>query len=226
MSQLAETNIIKEVNLYRVEEVRNITEASYILRFNRLGMEFKPGQHLVVGIPELVSGREYSIYSSIDDDYLEILVREVENGELSSRLRRMKAGEELDISGPFGFFMYNIMPPEFKKFVFIASGTGIAPFHSFVKSFPKADYRIIHGIRYADENYGFEDYNPGSYFSCTSGDANGNYHGRLTEYLKIAEFDKDVLFYFCGNNNMILEAMKVLQERGFSHSQMYTEVYF
>jgi ferredoxin/flavodoxin---NADP+ reductase len=226
MNILKETKIIESVNVYKVVEVRDLTEASYILRFNRNGLEFKPGQHLVVGIPGMADGREYSIFSGIHDEYLEILVREVEMGALSSRLRKVNEGDELEINGPFGFFMYNTMPPEFKKFVFIASGTGIAPFHSFAKSYPKANYKIIHGIRTIEEAYGDADYPYGRYFACTSGDERGHFHGRLTGYLQTAEFDKDVMFYFCGNNNMILDAMNILQERGFSHSQMYTEVYF
>ena len=147
MNNLKETKIIESVNVYKVVEVRDLTEASYILRFNRNGLEFKPGQHLVVGIPGLADGREYSIFSGIHDEYLEILIREVDKGALSSKLRKVNVGDELEINGPFGFFMYNTMPPEFKKFIFIASGTGIAPFHSFAKSFPKANYKIIHGIR-------------------------------------------------------------------------------
>ena len=226
MTNLKDTKINKEVNLCKVVEVRDITEASYIIRFNRNGLEFKPGQHLVAGIPGMKDGREYSIYSGIDDIFLEILVREVDKGNLSNKLRKVKPDDELEISGPFGFFMYNTLPPNFKKLVFVASGTGIAPFHSFVKSYPNSDYRIIHGIRNIEESYGKQDYADDRYFSCTSGDIRGDYHGRLTGYLQMAEFSNDIMFYFCGNNSMILDAINMLEEKGFPHSQMYREVYF
>ncbi len=226
MQNLTDNKILRKVNILNVLEVEDITEASYILRFERKGLDFKPGQHIVIGIPGWKEAREYSIFSGVQDDYLEILVREVENGSLSSLLRRIKPGDQVEVNGPFGFFMYNSLPLEYKKFIFIASGTGIAPFHSFVKSFPGSDYRIIHGIRKISESYGKEDYSPGKYITCTSGDTDGDFHGRLSSFLKHAEIDREVMIYFCGNNNMITEAMDILSMRGYSNSQMFTEVYF
>lgn len=218
---------IKEmVKPWVVKDVRNLTVASYILRFSRNDMQFKPGQHLVAGLMNSKDAREYSIYSGINDDYLEILIREVDEGIVSKKLRKLKAGDTLEINGPYGFFMYNTLPPEFKKMLFIASGTGIAPFHSFAKSYPRADYKIIHGIRTIEENYGFEDYKPSSYFSCTSRDDRGDFKGRLTEYLKDADIETDRIVYLCGNSEMILDSVDLLQEKGINESRIFTEVYF
>ena len=218
---------IKEmVRPWVVHKVRDLCKGTYVLRFSRNGMEFKPGQHLVAGLHESVESREYSIYSGTGDDFLEILIREVEEGIVSKRLRKLSRGDTIDINGPYGFFMYNAQPPAFKKLVFIASGTGIAPFHSFVRSYPKASYTLIHGIRTINEAYDKAHFAPGSYITCTSRDNTGDFQGRVTAYLHTISFDPDVLIYLCGNSNMILEAMDILQERGFSPSQMYTEVYF
>jgi ferredoxin--NADP+ reductase/benzoate/toluate 1,2-dioxygenase reductase subunit len=218
--------IDKMDNPWIVKEVRDLTDATYVLRFSRNGMNFKPGQHLVAGMINSKDSREYSIYSGLKDEYLEILVREVEDGAVSKKLRKLQPGSVLEINGPYGFFMYNTQPPEFKKFLFIASGTGIAPFHSFARSFPKADYKIIHGIRTIDEAYEKEDFKENSYVSCTSRDNKGTFHGRLTDYLKGADLDKDALIYLCGNSNMILDAMEIMEKRGLSQSTMFTEVYF
>ncbi len=218
---------IKEmVRPWIVERVRDLCEGTYVLRFSRNGMNFRPGQHLVAGLHGTSESREYSIYSGVDDDYLEILIREVEEGIVSKKLRRLSKGDIIDISGPYGYFMYNSQPPSFKKLIFIASGTGIAPFHSFARSFPDANYKIIHGIRNVDEAYDREHLASGRYITCTSRDDSGDFHGRLTSYLHTASFDRDVLIYLCGNSNMILNSMDILQEKGFSQSQMYTEVYF
>lgn len=218
---------IKEmVRPYIVREVINLTDASYILRFSKNNMNFKAGQHLVVGLMNTKDSREYSIYSGSNDEYLEILVREVENGDVSRKLRKLTKGDTVEINGPYGFFMYNSHPAEFKKFLFIASGTGIAPFHSFVKSYPGANYKVIHGIRNCSEAYQREDYKEGSYIACTSKDDKGDFHGRLTDYLKEAELDNDYMVYLCGNSQMILDSIEILEKRGFSQSQMYTEVYF
>ena len=75
------TNV--DVELFSVLSVRDLTESTYILRFARKGMAFKPGQHLVVGIPGSGEYREYSIYSGINEDFLEILIKEVDDGLVS-----------------------------------------------------------------------------------------------------------------------------------------------
>lgn len=220
------TEIKEMVKPWIVREVRNLTVASYVLRITRNKMKFRPGQHIVAGFNNNKDAREYSIYSGANDDYLEILVREVDNGVVSKKLRKLTKGDTLEINGPYGFFMYNAIPPESKKLLFIASGTGIAPFHSFVRTYPNADYKIIHGIRNIEESYDRQDYKDDSYFACTSRDERGDYKGRLTEYLKIADIEDDRNIYLCGNNDMILESIDILEKKGFSSNQIFTEVYF
>ena len=41
-----------------VLEVRNLTESTYVLRFERVGLDFKPGQYIVVGLPGSREKRE------------------------------------------------------------------------------------------------------------------------------------------------------------------------
>jgi len=207
-------------------EVRNITEASYIVKFNRNDLLFKPGQYLAVGFPGTGQAREYSIYSGTEDKYLEILIREVSDGKVSMMLHKVQPGDKLEIRGPFGYFLYNIIPSGSKKLVFIASGTGIAPFHSFIRTFPDSDYEIIHGIKNSYETYEKEHYKPGKYTACTSQDKGGDFPGRLTDYLLKTAVAKDSMIFLCGNNNMIQDAMEILVNKGFSHSQLFTEVYF
>jgi ferredoxin--NADP+ reductase len=220
------TDIQVMVKPLRVIEVRYLTEATYVVRFIKNGLNIRPGQYLVVGIYGKPDAREYSVYSGKDDDFLEILVREVETGTLSKSLHKIQSGEYLEIKGPHGFFMANSQPPGDKKFLFIASGTGIAPFHSFVRSFPDAKFTLIHGIRTIDETYEKESYKHGHYIACTSRDNKGDYHGRLTGYLQHLEIEKDVNVYLCGNSNMIFETIEILRNKGLSNNQIYTEVYF
>lgn len=211
---------------YTVQEVRNLSDASYVVRFNKQGLSFKPGQHLVVGILGMSDAREYSVYSGRDEEYLEILVREVEEGIVSKKLRRLSPGNNLEVNGPYGFFMTNAQPPHNRKLLFIASGTGIAPYHSFVKTYPDADYTILHGIRTMEEAYEKELYASGKYITCCSRDEKGDFHGRLTAYLKTMEIDKETMIYLCGNSDMVFESIDILQDKGISNSHIFTEVYF
>jgi ferredoxin/flavodoxin---NADP+ reductase len=220
------TDIETMIMPYRVKEIRNLTDASYVVRFDRSGLIFRPGQHLVIGLPGHDEAREYSVYSGKDDEYLEILVRRVENGLISRKLFDLSSDEYLEVNGPFGFFMANAQPPGRKRFLFIASGTGIAPFHSFIRSFPDADYTILHGIRTIDETYGIESFKREGYISCTSRDKKGDHAGYLTSYLKEMTIDEEVIVYLCGNGKMIFDSINILHQKGIPNTRIYTEIYF
>ena len=212
--------------LFTIDSVRHLTQSTYILRFSRNGMEFSPGQHLVLGIPGSTELREYSIYSGIHDQFLEVLIKEVDDGVVSCQLKAIKPGDHLDVRGPYGFFLTGAAQSGPEKLLFISSGTGIAPFHSYVRSFPKANYHIIQGVRKIEEAYEADHYIKERLTVCTSRDEEGHYQGRLTDYLLEAELDPDYKIYLCGNSNMIFDAMDILRARNISQNQIFTEVYF
>ena len=54
----------------------------------------------------------------------------------------------------------------------------------------------------------------------------GDYIGRLTDYLLETELDPDSQVFLCGNSNMIFDAMDILRARGIPQKQISTEVYF
>jgi len=214
-------------NKYRLQAIRHLTESTYILEVERRGMEFEAGQHILLGEPVNIHKREYSIYSGTGDENLEILVKEVEDGLVSKQLKNLQKGDMLEIEGPLGFF--SIDPKwtsQKRKFLFVASGTGISPFHSMIKSLPGLDYQILHGVRFAKEAYEKDSYDSQRYILCTSRDDKGDFHGRVTDYIKEHEFDKDTVCYFCGNFNMIREAMSLLEKKGIPPGQLHAEVYF
>lgn len=219
-------NVKVDEALYVIEQVRHLTESTYVLRFARNGMEFNPGQHLVLGLPGSSDLREYSIYSGTEDDFLEVLIKEVDDGMVSRQLKTIQAGDRLEVRGPYGFFMTKSSIPEHARLLFISSGTGIAPFHSFIRSNPDAETQIIHGVRLMEEAYDLGDYKEGSIQVCTSRDSQGDFEGRLTDYLLETELETDRLVYLCGNSNMIFDAMDILRARGIPQRQIFTEVYF
>lgn len=212
--------------LYTIQEVRNLTKTTFVLQFNRNGMAFKPGQHLTLGVAGDTQLREYSIYSPNNVDYLEVLIREVEEGVVSKRLKKMQPGMVVNVEGPFGFFTLDEEKLKTYKILFIATGTGIAPFHSMVKSLPDFDYKVLHGIRYGDERYEARDYPEGKYIACTSRDKEGDFHGRVTDYLNQNNVDSNTLVYLCGNYEMIHAVYDILTNKGMSPDNIRTEVYF
>jgi len=211
-------------NSYKVINNVQKTENTFCLRIERPNYTIKSGQCFNIGISGLDINREYSIYSGAEDPYLEFLVRKIDNGLVSSMLQNLKNGDVVEIDGPYGEFC--ISEKDFnKKFIFIASGTGVAPFHSFVKTFNQIDYTLIHGIRYFEEMYDIEDYGEYRYTPCISQNINGR-SIRVPEYLLENPISLDSYVYLCGNRNMIINVVQNLLNSGFSGSQIISEVFF
>jgi ferredoxin/flavodoxin---NADP+ reductase len=213
-------------SLDKIIEIRFLTESTFILRLERGSMQFKSGQHIIVGLEGELNLREYSIYSGEKDNYLEILVKEVLEGNVSLQLKQVKPGQLLQVNGPFGSFGLEKFDLFSRKMVFVATGTGISPFHSFVRSYPGIDYILFHGVRYNNESYERDDYDPARYILCTSKESIVSNHGRVTQFLKDYPVKADMLYYLCGNNNMIYEVHHILKERGVPEENIFSEIYF
>jgi ferredoxin/flavodoxin---NADP+ reductase len=211
---------------YKIQQIRDLTESTYVIRFDRCDMDFVAGQHITIGIPGDNQVREYSIYSTIHEPYLEVLIKEVEDGLVSRRIRKLTEGDLLNVDGPFGFFTIDKKKIIKGKFLFVATGTGIAPFHSMAGTHPDLNYTLLHGVRYASDAYEHSFFPEDRYILCTSGDKKGDFNGRVTDYLSMNEVDSDTLIYLCGNCDMIYEVYDQLTSRGVDSDQIKTEVYF
>ncbi|MBN2743234.1 ferredoxin--NADP+ reductase/benzoate/toluate 1,2-dioxygenase reductase subunit [Breznakibacter xylanolyticus] len=216
----------KLFKLHQILEKRELTESTFVLRFERLGLDFRAGQHISVGPPNGIHTREYSVYSSPDDDALEILVREVEGGLVSPVLKKLQVGDSLVVQDSMGYFTLDPAQIAERKHLFIASGTGISPFHSFVQTYSDIDYTILHGVRHGKEAYERHRYQPKRYVACTSRDAEGDYYGRVTDYLKEHPVTPDTHCYMCGNYDMIHEVYDILENQGVPAANLHAEVYF
>jgi ferredoxin--NADP+ reductase/benzoate/toluate 1,2-dioxygenase reductase subunit len=214
------------MNSHQVISLRNLTPSTYIIRLDKKDFTFKTGQYITLGFSGSIDRREYSIYSAEQDDYIEVLIKEVEDGLLSKKLKKCKPGDELDIDGAFGHFALKADEIKNKKFMFISTGTGISPIHSFIHTHPEMDYTLLHGIRHKEEAYEKEAYDSNRYVLCTSGENTGDFNGRVTEYLLKNPVSPDTICYLCGNCHMIYEAYDILEKQGIKLGPIHTEVYF
>lgn len=214
------------MNMHTVTEVRHLTESTFVLQLERNGLPFQTGQFVMLRRPGSIEQREYSVYSGEQDSYLEVLVREITGGRVSPGLKKMKPGNRLEVEGPFGFFRFKPDSFPLKKFLFIATGTGISPFHSFVRTYPELNYKLIHGVRYGKEAYEHGHFDEARITLCTSQDKSGNFHGRVTDYLKTQKIENDTHYFLCGNSEMIYETFDMLTACNIPSDNIYTEVYF
>jgi ferredoxin/flavodoxin---NADP+ reductase len=217
-----------EVNEKSIDviDIRHLTSSVYILRLNRNDIRFHAGQYICLGFKDYPYIREYSIYSGENESYIEVLIKEVLEGNVSKKLKYCSIGDSIRFEGPYGSFTLDEEDGNDKKYMFIATGTGIAPFHSIIMSNPKLDYQLLHGVKTSDEAYDKLHYENGRYILCTSRDKNGNFNGKVTDYLRKQELNKDLFYYLSGNGNMIYEVYAILQKQAIPLNHVFLEVYF
>ena len=209
----------------RVLDIDFLSSETFVLKVERPQTEMKSGQCFSVGTKELGINREYSIYSSQNDDFIEFLIRKVEGGIISTALSQVKVGETIEVGGPYGEFCLDPSKLD-KHYVFIASGTGIAPFRSFVKTYPELKYQVIHGIRKENEQYRSQEFNKSDYIACISKPLDTEKSMRVTSYLAKSDILPDSIFYLCGNRSMIVDSISILREKNVPGGNIFTETFF
>ena len=198
----------------------------YVLSYPRQHT-FVAGQVVGISIVENGEPRMYSIASGTSDDMIRLLYNIKPGGEISPSLAELKAGDTLYVSAPFGSFYGTAKPA-----VFIASGTGIAPFMSMLRSGLIKDKTLIHGGRKLNSFY-FKDelinvLGPENYVRCCSQETGDDvYQGRLTQFLRDhSELDPERKYYLCGLAEMVVETRDLLIDKGIPYENIIAEIYF
>lgn len=204
---------------------RELARGAFVLEIERNEFGFTAGEHILLGIAGDIERREYSVYSSEQAETLEVLVKRVEHGAVSQQLGKAKIGELVSIEGPFGYF--TVTPEQQnRRNILVATGSGIAPYHSYALTYDKLDYQIIHGTRYNDECYEIDCYIAERYIHCVSRESGGKWQGRVSDYIQAHSIDIGAHYYLCGNCDMIYEVFDILKNGGVELEQISAEVYF
>jgi ferredoxin--NADP+ reductase len=207
----------------RVSRIETAGPDAWILYWKR-AFAFRPGQVVALGLEARGEQRLYSLATGSDEDEAGVLFNLVPDGWLTPRLASLGPGDPLFVSPPFGSFVGTDGPA-----VWIANGTGVAPFLSMLRSGQKQDKLLVHGARTRAQFYGQDTAMTlvGDYVRCASADAGGGlFSGRLTSYLDSRSWPVDRPYYLCGSAAMIVEARDILIRRGVPYQQILSEVYF
>lgn len=213
----------------RVLELRNLSAGSYLLRIERNALSFIPGQNISLGLPRLHINREYSVCSGLNDPWFDLLIREIPDGALSPALRRCVPGDRLEMCGPYGSFVLERPADAARRYLFVCTGTGIAPYLSFVRSHPLSDYRILHGVHTPEDRLDAPAWGlaPDRYLACITQQAGAaDFHGRVTDWLRAQTVAPGTVCYLCGNNRMLAEAYDLLRAQGVAAGDVITEAFF
>ncbi|UJW77026.1 benzoate 1,2-dioxygenase electron transfer component BenC [Rhizobium sp. SL42] len=105
---------------------------------------FLPGQYVNIDVPGSGQSRSYSFSSAPGDKRLGFLIKKIPGGVMSNWLADAKPGDRLDITGPLGsFYLREVKRP----LLFLAGGTGLAPFLSMLEVLARAgSEQVIHMI--------------------------------------------------------------------------------
>ncbi|MBU3610983.1 oxidoreductase [Polynucleobacter wuianus] len=213
-------------NNYKVLEVSHLSESVFRLRTERPNSVIRAGQCFSVGLMNSGINREYSMYSGANDPFVEFLIKAVDGGRVSQGLQKLTVGEFVEINGPYGDFCLQPTNHDSSDYLFIGTGTGIAPFRSFIRTYPHLNYTVLHGIRSANEQFDADEYKPGSYIPCISQPYNSVESKRVTDFLVANQISVNTKIYLCGNRNMIVDAFEILREKNVPGDNLFTEVFF
>jgi ferredoxin-NADP reductase len=217
------------INLdYSEHPVRSITPVNndlFILSVERNSMEFIPGDCVAI-YTDNDKSRPYSIASGSNETELRFVIRMMDGGEVSPWLMSRKPGDTLRITPPFGWFRPGQDIGE-APFVFLATGTGIAPFIAYMNTFERPPAACLYGVRQEADAIGFSELrNFCPTRLAVSREETEHHHGRLTELLPELQKTEDMHYYCCGLESMVNEVSEWLQQNGVALKQIHREVFF
>ena len=219
----------------KVVENRHWTDTLFSLRVEGASLRFQAGQFvrialdIVKGDPGSRVARAFSFVNPPHDPVLEFYGVIVPEVPLSPRLARLAAGDALYVApNPAGFLVLSEVP-EAETLWLVATGTGIAPFLSILRTEePWRRFRnvvLVHAVRYANELAYREvvEKTRAHYVTFVSREAHpGSLAGRIPAALRDGRLeaaarlpiDARSHFMLCGNPDMLRDTQAALAERG------------
>jgi len=144
-----------------LEKIIHLTPTVRTFRFRfpaGHGFSFQAGQFCMVDVPEgtKIRKKAYSIASApYEREYLDLCIKLVEGGLATNWFWSLQEGDQVNLGGPYGNF---VLPESLNDdLVFIATGTGLAPFRSMLHELHHEKDRfdrniwLIFGVRYEDQ---------------------------------------------------------------------------
>ena len=201
-------------------------------------LNFKPGQFVSFNatLNNKQITRPYSIVSLPDGNRFELCLNLVHGGVFTPHLFEMKPGDSIEMSAPLGFFV--IRDPS-KEAVFIATGTGIAPFRAMAPGYlshaDAGQLTLIFGVRHERTIYYRNDFEalagkfPNFHFWPTLSRAESSWTGRTghvqTHLIEAIGDRRDLDVYICGLKAMVDDVRAILKGLGFDRKRIIFEKY-
>ncbi len=224
-----------------IEKKEQLADAVFlftILNTDPVACAFTSGQYMTLVVDQ-TTRRQYTMCSAPDDRRFQIVVDVSPMGKGSRYLLERTPGDRIEYLAPLGSF--TLMPTE-APLLFVATGTGIAPFRSMVNDIFRDSVnqdRIVHlywGLRYEHDLYwqsDFEDiarqYRGFKFFVSLSKPSStwSGMQGHITNHvLSDPLLGDSSQIYLCGNSAMITEMREHLIAHKIKEEQIKVDLYY
>ncbi len=220
------------------EDIANKVHKIRIIFSEGEGLEFQAGQFVNILVAP-ATRRSYSIASSPADlAGIDLIGDSVIGGPGSIFFANAKQGDDIEILGPLGNFVYKESQ---NPACFFATGTGVVPFISMISYAletvqTKRQIILFLGFRHEEDIFYREFFeNLASQYtnfkfvmtlSKPSNDWSG-LQGRITDhYIEYAKENQNFEGYVCGSRTMISEVVENLTNLGVPKENIYYEQYY
>jgi benzoate/toluate 1,2-dioxygenase reductase component len=194
---------------------------------------FLPGQYVNIDVPGSGQHRSYSFSSAPGESRVSFLIKKIPGGVMSGWLESAQPGDTLDLTGPLGsFYLRDVARP----LLFLAGGTGLAPFLSMLEVLARAGSQqkvhLIYGVtRDLDlvQVEAIEAYTaklPNFSYATVVADADSSHprKGWVTQHIPAdALNDGDVDVYLCGPPPMVDAVRKHFDDEGVKPNSFHYE---
>ncbi|PJC42743.1 MAG: hypothetical protein CO040_02865 [Candidatus Pacebacteria bacterium CG_4_9_14_0_2_um_filter_36_8] len=204
-------------------------------------LEFIAGQYVSFLVSDKGERRSYSICSSPEVKHsFEITVDTTPEGLGVNFLKNLQFGQEVQVLGPMGVFIVQEEPRE-ENLVFVATGSGVAPFHSMIPNLlrekeDKREITLYWGLRHEEDMIWQDEFQdlaqafPNFHFHPVLSQALQEWplcRGHVIDCLNIHTLPTgNTGYYLCGNAKMIQEIKELLINKGIAETAIHHEKFY
>jgi benzoate/toluate 1,2-dioxygenase reductase subunit len=194
---------------------------------------FLPGQYVNIDVPGSGQHRSYSFSSAPGDSKISFLIKRITGGVMSTWLDAAQPGNRLELTGPLGSFYLRAVE---RPLLFLAGGTGLAPFLSMLEvlarthSQPKV--HLIYGVTrdldlvQVDAIEAYTAKLPNFSYATVVADTQSSHprKGWVTQHIPAEALnDGDVDVYLCGPPPMVDAVHKHFDDNGVKPNSFHYE---
>jgi NAD(P)H-flavin reductase len=227
----------------KVEFKEKLAGNNYLIRllFDEK-LDFIPGQYASIKVSEAGHRRSYSIANLPGEKTVELLVDITPMGMGSRYMMDLQVGDPVEMLCFLGRFVVEeplLAGPD--KLLFVATGTGIAPFKPMIKDLLerkqfKGEIRLVWGMRYERDLYWVQEFEEmdrrfsNFQFDLTLSKPTPEWkgkNGRVEVVIdKLLWEWSEVVVYLCGSTGMVEEMKEKLKTYGVVIDKIFYEKFF